>query len=504
MAGITTRLNAYKGLNAYCPLARRHAGCARRPMTGSGRVAWFLAVCLGGAVWGAQEDQVESRLQARLAERIKPGHVAEKLGLPWPVSPTTKSLAEVHGEIRTALSAAVDATWPDKPFAAFLAEAKAGFPIYKAGDEVTVTLRRGPGFKSEVKGLVREIGPGQIRIGSRWVARGDLEPRDLAHFEPELAAKEIARLARKANNQYTRERKAFGTETQRRLSAEQYPAAGYVWRDDDWVSAKETLNRTLAQMREDEAAVLRPMIEDEIAAEKRDARVAVAPKKTAVAGRTAGMQDLIEGKGRLWSAGQATGPPDFEEGKEASIAWAPLPENGGVEWLELRFVESVGVAGVGIYEALNPGAVCRVTVFTMGAGETVLWEGQTPRPEPGTVLQLKASGDLLSDRVRVYLDTSRVPGWNAIDAVELVSADETRQWAVAAGASSTFADDPLNLIQDAEMGGMDANSERVVPLIPCAIALLIGFLGGAAVLTVQKRRAAKRAEPAPPPPAPGA
>jgi hypothetical protein len=41
--------------------------------------------------------------------------------------------------------------------------------------------------------------------------------------------------------------------------------------------------------------------------------------------------------------------------------------------------------------------------------------------------------------VRVYLDTAKVPGWNEIDAVELIGRDGTRQWAVSATASSTYA-----------------------------------------------------------------
>ena len=42
--------------------------------------------------------------------------------------------------------------------------------------------------------------------------------------------------------------------------------------------------------------------------------------------------------------------------------------------------------------------------------------------------------------VKVYLDTSRVPGWNEIDAVELIGRDGSRQWARQASASSTYAE----------------------------------------------------------------
>ena len=40
---------------------------------------------------------------------------------------------------------------------------------------------------------------------------------------------------------------------------------------------------------------------------------------------------------------------------------------------------------------------------------------------------------------RVDFDRARVPGWNEIDAVELVGRDGSRQWATSAKASSSYA-----------------------------------------------------------------
>jgi hypothetical protein len=43
--------------------------------------------------------------------------------------------------------------------------------------------------------------------------------------------------------------------------------------------------------------------------------------------------------------------------------------------------------------------------------------------------------------IRIYLDTTRVTGWNEIDAVEVVGRDGTRQWATGAQASSFYGQD---------------------------------------------------------------
>ena len=45
---------------------------------------------------------------------------------------------------------------------------------------------------------------------------------------------------------------------------------------------------------------------------------------------------------------------------------------------------------------------------------------------------------LTASGVKVYLDTTRVPGWNEIDAVELIGRDGSRQWASTSSASSSY------------------------------------------------------------------
>ena len=48
--------------------------------------------------------------------------------------------------------------------------------------------------------------------------------------------------------------------------------------------------------------------------------------------------------------------------------------------------------------------------------------------------------DLRARSLKVYLDTTRVPGWNEIDAVQLVGKDGSKQWASASSSSSSYAD----------------------------------------------------------------
>jgi hypothetical protein len=70
----------------------------------------------------------------------------------------------------------------------------------------------------------------------------------------------------------------------------------------------------------------------------------------------------------------------------------------------------------------------------------VLWEGAEPAAQPPVDFSVPVQGNVLANSIKVYLDTARVPGWNEIDAVELIGRDGSRQWAKQASASSTYAD----------------------------------------------------------------
>jgi hypothetical protein len=141
-----------------------------------------------------------------------------------------------------------------------------------------------------------------------------------------------------------------------------------------------------------------------------------------------------------WSAMQATGAPDTLEAGDLPTAWASLAPDGGLKWLELEFEKPTPIAEVRIRETFNPGAITKVVALTPYNGESLIWEGQAPPAIAPAEMVVKPSTPVTSNRIKIHLDTTRVPGWNEIDAVELVGKDGSRQWAKNATASSSFAD----------------------------------------------------------------
>jgi len=140
-----------------------------------------------------------------------------------------------------------------------------------------------------------------------------------------------------------------------------------------------------------------------------------------------------------WNHAQAAGPPDTAQAGDFPTAWASRQPDAGTEWLWVDFDKAVEVEQVRIRESYNPGAISKVTGQVDGQ-EVVLWEGTAAGGAAPRDFVVPVYGKLLAQSIVVHLDTARVPGWNEIDAVELVGRDGSRQWAKSSNASSSYSD----------------------------------------------------------------
>jgi hypothetical protein len=121
-----------------------------------------------------------------------------------------------------------------------------------------------------------------------------------------------------------------------------------------------------------------------------------------------------------WSAMQATGKPDTAGPGDARTAWASLTPDGGEEWLELGYEAPVFPTRVRIHETYNPGAVVKIEARDGKGGWTILWQGRDPVREGAGWCELAVASPMAVRTIRITLDSANVPGWNEIDAVELI------------------------------------------------------------------------------------
>jgi hypothetical protein len=145
---------------------------------------------------------------------------------------------------------------------------------------------------------------------------------------------------------------------------------------------------------------------------------------------------------RGWGPEQATGPPDTPAAGDFTSAWASLTPDGQDEWLLLEYAEPILPAAVLVHETYNPGALMRVTAFKLDGEEVDVWKGKDPTAQGAGkgVSEIAVNVTFKTNRVKIYLDSKAVPGWNEIDAVGLRDAGGKTYWATGADASSTYAE----------------------------------------------------------------
>ena len=151
---------------------------------------------------------------------------------------------------------------------------------------------------------------------------------------------------------------------------------------------------------------------------------------------------LGQQQGRAWGPEQASGPPNTPGHGDIQTAWASLTEDAQDEWLVLTYETAVVPATVEVHETYNPGALVRVSAFTPAGAEVAVWEGTDPvaRGSGRGVAAIPVAAEFATTKVKLYLNSTGVPGWNEIDAVALVDAAGNRQWAQQVEASSTYAE----------------------------------------------------------------
>jgi len=144
---------------------------------------------------------------------------------------------------------------------------------------------------------------------------------------------------------------------------------------------------------------------------------------------------------RSWGPEQVLGPPNTHAAGDIPTAWAPRSSQGGRdEWLQVNYDRAVDISEIRVRETYNPGAIAKLAAVLPDGQEVVIWEGEAPPAQAPVDTGFSAPAGIQAQSVKIYLDRTRAPGWNEIDAVELVARDGTRQWASSAAASTSYAD----------------------------------------------------------------
>jgi hypothetical protein len=125
-----------------------------------------------------------------------------------------------------------------------------------------------------------------------------------------------------------------------------------------------------------------------------------------------------------FSANQATGAPNVDNYGDNDAAWASKTPDAGIEWLDLKYPKPVHATEVRVRESNASGAVIKIEFYDEQGVAHAVWQGNDPTTELNYLMVKFPKTTFKTDRVKVTLATNVVPGWNEIDAVQLVGTDQ--------------------------------------------------------------------------------
>ncbi len=125
-----------------------------------------------------------------------------------------------------------------------------------------------------------------------------------------------------------------------------------------------------------------------------------------------------------WSANQATGAPNVDKYGDDGAAWTSKTPDGGIEWLDLKYAKPVHATEVRVRESCGSGAVIKIEIYDELGQAHAVWQGADPTTELNYFMVKFPKTTFKTDRVKITLATNVVPGWNEVDAVQLVGMDQ--------------------------------------------------------------------------------
>ena len=164
-----------------------------------------------------------------------------------------------------------------------------------------------------------------------------------------------------------------------------------------------------------QAAVQRALAEQEILDDPKGQWAATAKASSRY-------QDAPDGD--RYSPQQATGKPDIERPGDNVNAWAAATADGGIEWLEIGFSKPVHATEVRVRQNVGPGAIIKLELIDDQGGRHTVFSGiDQTKYEANELAWFKQVFDKTPYPVvgaRLTFAMNSVPGWNEVDAVQLV------------------------------------------------------------------------------------
>lgn len=125
-----------------------------------------------------------------------------------------------------------------------------------------------------------------------------------------------------------------------------------------------------------------------------------------------------------YSAWQVTGAPNVQHYGDDGNSWASQTSDGGIETLQVGFTKPVHATDIRIRQNNAPGAIIKIELIDDQNGVHSVYSGVDSNKYPADTIvwfdQAFEKTTYVVTGAKITLATNAVPGWNEIDAVQLV------------------------------------------------------------------------------------
>ncbi len=152
---------------------------------------------------------------------------------------------------------------------------------------------------------------------------------------------------------------------------------------------------------------------------------------------------------KQYKAVQVLGKPNkLPANGQSPCAWSPASmSNSEGEWVKVGFDKPMEIEQVGVAENYNPGAITHIYVYDMADNRKLLYKNINVGPitSKGRVFSIYARTDYKVKAVEVWLNTSKVPGFNQIDAIAISNSTDPIQAEINVAKNLDLKSKPVNL-----------------------------------------------------------
>jgi hypothetical protein len=129
-------------------------------------------------------------------------------------------------------------------------------------------------------------------------------------------------------------------------------------------------------------------------------------------------------KNAMWCPNQMTGKPNVEAYGDQPNAWAPGTPDKGVEWVKLTFPKAVNATEIRVRQNVGPGSIIKVELMDSEGKLYTVFEGNDKtkykKDEIQYFIQKFDKTTYKTKVVKITMATNTMPGWEEIDAVQLI------------------------------------------------------------------------------------